>query len=233
MNSRRYVSILGDSVSTFSGYNPPGFSVYYSEEIQKKNGIAGVSGTWWYKVLEAMNAQLAVNNSYSGSRVSGDVFPAANTEERLRLLRTETVVPQLVLIYIGGNDFGYNVPLESGRRLHRDASFFGDAYDMMLRRIHKLYPQTEIICATGMRTYIHNKQEWQFPEFLHGVPKEAYNDQIRKCCRRHKVHLADLSRTYIRYETLDGSHPTAMGHYQIATAWISELARNGWLVTGI
>lgn len=226
---KRYVSILGDSISTFERCNPDGFRVYYDEEKQRLNGLTNVSETWWYKVIQALDVSLCVNNSFSGSRVSGDCFPAANSPERLKYCRSGDVIPQLLLIYIGGNDFGYNVPLRSKRLFQRDTSYFGDAYDLMLSRIQKMFPQTTIVCSTGIRTYLQDDPSWQYPEFLYGKPREAYNDQIRWACHKHKVRLVDLSRTYIRYETLDGSHPTKTGHSQIASAWISELRKHGWL----
>ncbi len=33
---QRYVSIMGDSISTYSGYNPQGYSVFYDENNQKE-----------------------------------------------------------------------------------------------------------------------------------------------------------------------------------------------------
>ena len=101
----RYVSIIGDSISTFKCCNPDGFRVYYDAEKQLLNGLSDVSDTWWYKVIQALGASLCVNNSFSGSRVSGESFPAANSLERLKYCCSEHVVPQMLLIYIGGNDF--------------------------------------------------------------------------------------------------------------------------------
>lgn len=227
----RYISVLGDSISTFEGYNPRGHSVFYDQEKQRLNGLSGVAETWWCNVIRALGATLCVNNSYSGSRVSGLAFPAANQPERLRFLRTEQVVPRVILVFIGGNDFGYDVPLKSGGVFRRDAACFGDAYDIMLRNMRRMYPKSRIVCGTMMRSFIKDRPQWQFPEFLHGVPKEAYNEEIRGACRRRGATLVDLSRTYKRYETLDGSHPTVLGHSQIAEAWLSEIRRSHeWLM---
>lgn len=40
------VSILGDSISTYNGYNPNGYAVYYDEEMQIRNGLKSVYDTW-------------------------------------------------------------------------------------------------------------------------------------------------------------------------------------------
>ena len=46
------VSILGDSISTFKGYNPPGYFVYYDEITQEQNKLRNVYGTWWAKATD-------------------------------------------------------------------------------------------------------------------------------------------------------------------------------------
>ena len=52
----KLVSILGDSISTFEGYNPLGYSVFYDQEMQNKNGLKTVYDTWWAKVNQALGA---------------------------------------------------------------------------------------------------------------------------------------------------------------------------------
>ena len=105
----RLVSILGDSISTYSGYNPDGYAVFYNQEMQKKNGLRSVYDTWWAKANQAMSALLCVNNSYSSSKVTGLDFPASNSIKRLKNLQTEKYSPDIILVYMGFNDFGYGV----------------------------------------------------------------------------------------------------------------------------
>ena len=40
------VSILGDSISTFEGFNPDGYAVFYTPASQEANGLNGVFDTW-------------------------------------------------------------------------------------------------------------------------------------------------------------------------------------------
>ena len=105
------VSFLGDSISTYSGFNPEGYAVFYDAEMQKRNGLNSVYDTWWAKVNQELRAYLCVNNSYSGSRVSGTDFPAGCCSERIMHLHTPKYKPNLILIYLGFNDFGYGVPI--------------------------------------------------------------------------------------------------------------------------
>lgn len=53
------VSIIGDSISTFEGYNPQGFAVFYNEEKQQQAGIANVTDTWWQTVIDFFWCQIA------------------------------------------------------------------------------------------------------------------------------------------------------------------------------
>ena len=107
------VSILGDSISTFKGYNPPGYFVYYDEITQEQNKLRNVYGTWWAKVNQFLRAHLCVNDSYSGSMVTGNRFPAVVSDRRLNYLGTSDCDPDIILIYIGFNDFGEGVRINS------------------------------------------------------------------------------------------------------------------------
>lgn len=219
----RLVSILGDSVSTFQGYTPKGYSVYYDRYMQEYNGLKNVSDTWWDRVIQSMHGRLCVNNSYSGSKVTGDTFPAAACEERLQNLGTPEYSPDYILIYAGFNDFASGTELISSL----DTYGFEDAYDQVLRTLRKNYPQAKILCGTLMRTQIRGDRLWQFPEYWAGIGLEDYNNVIRWVTQENQCVLADLARGSERYETLDGAHPTVEGHHTIAESWIRCLTEAG------
>lgn len=221
----KLVSILGDSVSTFQGTNPRGYSVFYDTSMQRVNGLNSVSDTWWDRVITSMNARLCVNNSYSGSRVTGDCFPATACEERLQNLGTQGEQPDYILIYAGFNDFAGGAELISSL----DTYGFEDSYDQMLRTIRQNYPSARTVCATLMRTRIRGDHNWQFPEYWAGIGLEDYNNVIRWTAQENRCDLADLARSSVRYETLDGAHPTAQGHWEIAENWIRCMADLGIL----
>lgn len=210
----RTISIFGDSVSTFEGFNPPGYAVFYDRDMQMRNGLSSVEDTWWYIVLHSIDASLCANNSYSGSRVSGDSFPSACSDERIDQIRTYDMIPEGVLIYLGYNDFGYGV----------DIATFSDAYSRMIHKLMKNYPHTTIVCGTLLRTYVKEDDEWSFPEFFGGYPLEEYNETIRQICHENGVYLADIGKNEERCETLDGAHPTKRGHSTLAKAWIDCLS---------
>ena len=225
-----FVSIVGDSISTFEGYNPPGYAVYYDRQMQTINGLEGVADTWWALTLQQLRAYLCVNNSYSGSMVSGEGFPAASDQARTSALANEAQSPDCILIYIGFNDFGNGITVRNtGYRLHEGKSplFFEDAYGIMIDRIKERYPGAAIICGTLMRTKLKYREEWVFPEDFAGVAFEEYNRAIRRTAAEKNVYLADLGALDARYETFDGAHPTKEGHRTIADAWLTCLADLG------
>ena len=219
----KLVSILGDSVSTYLGYNPEGYAVYYDEEMRLQNGLNSVNDTWWVQVIQALNARLCVNGSYSGSQVTGNIFPAALSDERIADLRTSDAVPNVILVYIGFNDFGRGIKASDKglkRILYHDGRNFANDYMKMLAKIKRAYPKALIVCGTLMRTEIRGRPSWRFPEMFAGTRFEDYNTAIRRACKRKNCRLADLNALGAQYETLDGSPPTAKGHKTIADAWI-------------
>ena len=64
------VGILGDSYSTFGGYVPKDYYVYYDTDAGEKYGFVNdVNKTWWMKVVRETDSTLVINSSYSGSCV--------------------------------------------------------------------------------------------------------------------------------------------------------------------
>ena len=90
----------------------------------------------------------------------------------------------------------------------------------MLRTIRQNYPSAKTVCATLMRTRVRGDRSWQFPEYWAGIGLEDYNNVIRWVAQENHCYLADLGRGNDRYETLDGAHPTAQGHREIADNWM-------------
>lgn len=209
------VSVLGDSISTYEGYIPPNYKVYYDEDRQKINGLTSVYDTWWAKVNQYLKAYLCVNNSFSGSKVSGE-FPGASSEKRVSALHKMEHYPDVILVYMGTNDFGFGVPLET----------FAKDYRKMLERLRKNYPSARILCATIARSYMQGKPDWKYPEMYGGTALEEYNQAIREAVNeRDDIVLMDLPEAGIHYETLDGTHPTRRGHEELAQMWIGCLEK--------
>ena len=222
----KQISIIGDSISTYYSFVPDGYKVYYNKEVALENQLTSVDDTWWRIVCKHLEAEICVNNSYSGSRVSGKGFPCASSDERTSSLHTDNAVPDLILIYIGANDFGHGIGVKENPFFY-DEDIFYDAYKKMLQKIKSNYPKSKIVCATLMKSSVKDNLEWEYPRSKTGISLEEYNRAIREIANNVGVLVADLEALNTPYETLDTLHPTKEGHKTIACAWITELNRIG------
>ena len=211
------ISIMGDSISTYEGFNPPGYHVYYTPFNRRQYGLYSVNDTWWWRVIKKLGGELCVCAGYSGGMVSGIDFPAACCQRRIDELSGEKGKPDIILCYIGTNDYGYGVNISGDNE-----TSFAYAYELMIKRMKNTYPDADIVCATLM------KPEEDFEPFVpvngKGYDLYDYNRPIREACRRQKVFLADLADDDIRFSAPGGSiHPNRAGHKTIADQFISEL----------
>lgn len=214
------VSILGDSISTYIGFNPRGYAVYYKEDKVYDNEINSVDDTWWKQVIDGLGGELCVNNSYSGSLVTGAFAPSACSEERCSNLHDETP-PDIILIYMGTNDRGFEMNL--GENCPDDTLGFYGAYRTMLKRIKNNYPTAKIVCGTLLMGRLQAGRNLAYDRFM--KEDTRYNGVIRLAAKEEGCLLADIALADERYETLDYCHPTKNGHKEIAKLWLAELKK--------
>lgn len=69
MINLRNVFILGDSYSTFGGFNPKGNNVWYYEGGHERTDVTKAEETWWNQLLKETESNLILNESFSGSTV--------------------------------------------------------------------------------------------------------------------------------------------------------------------
>lgn len=215
---RLKISILGDSISTYEGYQPYEYSVYYRDDRLYENGLESVNDTWWMQVIAAMGGELDVNASFSGSTVAGRFFPAACSDERCSALGADEA-PDLILIYMGANDRGLSVPVEMEKPTDTN-SFYG-AYRRMLQKLKKNYPSAKIVCATLPMGCLETENKAEFDRFQR--EDATYNKAIAKAVAAEECILADIAAFGERYETLDYCHPTRDGHKTLAALWLRAL----------
>lgn len=212
------ISIVGDSISTYLGYNPYGYPVYYKEDRAYDNEIESVEDTWWKQVIDSVDGELCINNSYSGSLVAGDYESSACSAERCFKLHSD-VNPDLILIYIGTNDRGFEIDV--GLDSPNDTQKFYGAYRAMLRQLKINYPSAKIICATLLMGKLKDTVSLSYDRFMR--KDDRYNEAIRLAVKEERCLLADIARSDERYETLDYCHPTKCGHKLMAQLWVEAL----------
>lgn len=244
MNNRYFgkqFSILGDSISTLDGFNPKGYKVFYAGDNCAKSGVVKATDTWWDKVIGFFGGELLVNNSWSGSRVTKlndkeQLFPSGCSDERTAALHINDVKPDVILVYLGTNDWANGRPtLEYwensgdyenwlGTMLLPNEECFDVAYEQMLTKVRANYPNAEVWCCTLCETYISKRPDFMFPHKYAGTHIEEYNEIIRDIARRNGCRLIDLYDYKMAYDSIDGSHPTIGGMNTIATMVIREMS---------
>lgn len=205
------VSIIGDSISTFSGYIPSGYATHYPTGT-----VQNVEQTWWYQLLSFTGATLEVNASYSGSAASdvrGTGYPTFYDRTGANFLGN----PDVIIVALGTNDSTNNAPMGdfdfTTAYSSLSVSNFATAYIKGVKALQANYSGVEIICVC---LAISN------PKYATAIQYIAENLGVKF------VYSNDFIRE-------SGSHPGAVGMKQIAMNVMTNnpgLASNKGLLMG-
>ena len=66
-----FVSMLGDSISSYQGYMPTENISYYNGS---NHGVSSVYDMWWYKAITGMGGIPLIMDAWSGSCVGNQLF---------------------------------------------------------------------------------------------------------------------------------------------------------------
>lgn len=233
-------SIMGDSISTFEGCTPDGYTLFYNDERLEKSGVITSHDTWWWHVAHALGGEILADDAWSGSMVDGAGFPAAKSPERAAaLLGPNGETPDVVIAFIGINDFGWGgaaaqaaghshampkcidpatVPEQVAGAAPADAAKqFGNAYRTMLHNIRAVAPDALVYCVTLLPGRTHGVDHPEFTYRLRGVHLDEYNSAIRKAAAAESCRVADVRAFGRDYDSLEGTHPTNLGMCQFAS----------------
>lgn len=148
------LAIVGDSISTYAGWIPEGYATYYPS-----GNLNDVYYTWWHKLIDELGLELIRNASWSGSSVSGDSQGtgfAACSDARINALEGDNgETPDIVIVYIGTNDWAGNVQIGSFTDKDEIPSEgviyeISKAYALMLYKIRTKYPFADVYCVTSL-----------------------------------------------------------------------------------
>lgn len=221
--SGKTLSILGDSISTFSGYIPSGNATYYP------NGtVTSVTDTWWKKLITALGMTLNVNNSWSGSRVTTTAgSDSAGCGTRAQSLGT---APDVIIIWMGINDFNNEVALgtyDGKSAIPSTTTTFREAYGVMLNKVLTTYPRAEVWCCTLPQC--ERNGTTVFPEINgNNVPLADFNNAIVELANSFGVKVLDHNKCGLTYQNMsvynpDELHPDKYGHSLIANNDIRQM----------
>ena len=218
----KYVSILGDSISTFNGYsndatvnstiggNGPR---YEAGTADTKPGsyclLESVDDTWWMHFANRSGMKLLVNNSWAGSQVfggktsDGRVIPAAYLERCINL-HDDTVAnnpnnapinPDIIFVYLGINDYNFNRSNVGNGTVDYASLVNGDGTYATPATFGEAYG----ILLHKMQQAYPNAQIFAMtllPENLYSVDKtawEQHNAFIRAAAEYYDIPVVDLA----------------------------------------
>ncbi|MGL9877969.1 GDSL-type esterase/lipase family protein [Enterococcus sp. DIV0240d] len=207
------ISFLGDSITTYAGYIPTGNVAFYPSS----GAIKDVNLTWWKKLIDKSSGklELLVNNSWSGSRVTTTGGTDSSGITRAELLDNQTDSPDIIIVYMGVNDFNNNVPIgtfDGSSALPNVTTTFGEAYGILLNKVVNKYPTAKVYCAT-----IPINSRGPYPRTnTNGDTLASYNDRIRKIGESFGADILDFARAGFNHVsaanfTSDGLHPNESG----------------------
>ncbi len=108
------ISVIGDSISTFRGFVPAGYSCHYPTA---DNDVTSVSQTYWYRLAYELMSDAVIdrNIAYSGTAVARTTDTSYSSQSWYgkdfctRFIAQDGVGnPDIVLIHGGTNDYGHN-----------------------------------------------------------------------------------------------------------------------------
>ena len=214
------VSILGDSISSYNGISESGYDTFYPT-----GNVTSVEDTWWKQMINNLPVSLLKNCGWSGSTVTGesngDTAFAGCSSKRIADLADGTTEPDIVITYIGTNDWASNVELgdyESNESIVAEGNIqnFSKAYAMMLYKIRSTYKNARVFC--GMILPRHGAVSNRYP-LLNQSQKSVmdFNDKIRKIAQIFGCGIIDFEKCGVTFwniadNSVDGYlHPNKNG----------------------
>lgn len=231
--SGKKVSILGDSISTFTGYVPTANRCRYPQADLLTNS----KDTWWMKLITNTGMILGINESWAGSRVSWDGTTESADIGADKHMASDARIghlndngePDYILFYGGTNDIGGDVAVGTfdGSDLTTLAvDTFANAYSTAIIKLQTAYPDAKIIVLTPIYT----------ASYYTNVEADTYNEVIKEitdffgvlCINTRECGISVFNRaTYLP----DGIHPNAAGMDLIYRYVLDAMLANKYFLT--
>lgn len=205
--------IFGDSYSTFKGFIPDGYEIYYSDTECYETGVSQVSQTWWHQVAAEANLNLVLNNSWSGSTIgytgydNTDCSKSSSFIYRLRELIANGFFEQnridTVFVFGGTNDSWSEAPLGQAKYSDwEESDFFSvlPAVCYFLKFLKETLPQAEIYCLINTEI------------------KPEITSCLKSACEKYNISPV----TFDRIDKVSG-HPTVQGMKDIKNSVLRAL----------
>ena len=138
MLKNKKLSILGDSISTYRGLsnNTDANSTTFVNPYHYKYPFP-LEKTYWMQIINRFGMTLCVNNSWSGGNLSGRDDSTSGISRANQLATNEGEKPDFIILFMGMNDLGRNVPIQ----------IFSSDYRATLSIIKENYPDAVVCCV--------------------------------------------------------------------------------------
>lgn len=197
------ISILGDSISTYKGV---------SNDARANPAIAAnpyfyrepfpLEKTYWMRIINELDMELCVNNSWSGGNLTGKDDPISGVSRAGQLSRCDGEMPDLIIVFMGLNDLGRGV----------DVSVFSDDYRKALATIKSRYPKAKVCCVNlPDRDERLKKRAELFNKAIADAVSEAGENFFLT-----DLFASRLNNDFYYMNTVDGLHPDEDGMKIIA-----------------
>ena len=232
--SGKYISFMGDSITTYRGvsnsknYNSTigNNAVFYPMGTVQNGNL-----TWWKKAVDNLDLELCVNNSWSGSCVTGTDSSSACMIRAQNLHNDKkNIYPDIIVIYMGINDYNGRATLgnflgvnsiynETSKKYIGDSNIFAHAYAMMVHKIKIAYPNADI--------YLCTLEQYNTTD----IP--LWNNVIKEIAGVFDCNIVDfyndtpINATNLATYTIDGSlHPNEAGFTEMYKCLRASLEEN-------
>jgi lysophospholipase L1-like esterase len=146
--SKRSISILGDSYSTFKGYVVPDTNAVWYPQKPENNDVQDIRQLWWYQLIREHGYRLCQNNSFSGATICNTGYDKEDYSDRSFCTRLWYLGdPDIILMFGGTNDSWAHSPIgdyQYGDWEKSDLYKFRPAIAYLLANLQNRYPGTEI-----------------------------------------------------------------------------------------
>lgn len=250
----KFISILGDSISTYTNVSE-GAAADTSNSTIRNNVIYYAPGTWgvmredtwWQQAIDRMGLRLLVNNSWSGSCVLKPRFGTVGAYvDRCVQLHADVGEhagkdPDLIAVFIGTNDFSYFGdtlgtasaidydalirPNGDGTYSYAEPTTTCEAYAVMLHKIVTRYPDASVFCMNLLPRRDGNTAGIGQPS--------ALNESLAQIVLHFGCHTVDLfasgipteGEAFDRYFPDSRVHPNALGMDVITECFCNAVLR--------
>ena len=220
-NLHNNVLILGDSYSTFRGYVPEGYEVYYAEEIIRETDLTRVEQTWWYQVLKECGWKLILNDSWCGAPMGYTGYEGEDCSKTSSFLHRLSELEatgffakesiQKVFVFGATNDSWADAPLGKMQWENweeKDLYYVLPAIACFFHRLRKLLPKAQIYCLMNI-----------------GLKPEIVRC-MELACKKYDL----IPVTFPCMDRM-GDHPTVQGMREIKTAVMEAIQSQDQRVT--